>query len=152
MGYVENNLLKEEQVVFKTQHHWIIFIWPVIFFILGCSIFGSALKAGKDGAGLGGLGSIFILGGIAFFIGQLISMKTNEFAVTNKRIVIKVGLIRRTTLEMNREKVESIGVEQSILGRMLNYGTLIIRGTGATKQPFKHIADPIQFKKLVQEK
>jgi hypothetical protein len=54
-------------------------------------------------------------------------------------------------LELNLAKVESIGVEQTLLGRMLNYGTIVIVGTGGTRQPFKDIADPMSFRRAVNE-
>ena len=54
-----------------------------------------------------------------------------EMAVTDRRIIYKRGLIRRMTAEMNIEKVESVSVGQSILGRILDYGTIDVRGTGA---------------------
>jgi uncharacterized membrane protein YdbT with pleckstrin-like domain len=98
------------------------------------------------------MAGFFLLVGIIWFINALIRYLTSEFAITNKRIIIKVGLIKRITLEMNREKIESIGVDQGILGRIFNYGTIVISGTGSTKQIFKAIVNPIQFRKIAQEK
>jgi uncharacterized membrane protein YdbT with pleckstrin-like domain len=155
MGYVENNLLNDEKIVFKTKKHWIIFLWPALFLIVGIKIIllektlTPTATASNPSSSIGGF---FMLIGILWFVLALIDFLNNEYAVTDKRIIIKVGMIKRTTLEMNKEKVESILVDQSILGRMFNYGTLIVSGTGSTKQPFKHISDPIQFKKIVQEK
>jgi uncharacterized membrane protein YdbT with pleckstrin-like domain len=85
------------------------------------------------------------------FIAPLIAMSTSEFAITNKRIIIKVGLFSRYTLEMNLNKIESINVNQSVLGRMLGYGTIVVIGTGGTKEPFAGISDPITFRKKFQE-
>jgi uncharacterized membrane protein YdbT with pleckstrin-like domain len=98
------------------------------------------------------MAGFFLLVGIIWFINALIRYLTSEFAITNKRIIIRVGLIKRITLEMNREKIESIGVDQGILGRIFNYGTIVISGTGSTKQIFKAIINPIQFRKIAQEK
>lgn len=78
-------------------------------------------------------------------------MMTSEFAITNKLIIIKVGLISRRTLEMNLSKIESVNVDQGILGRMLGYGTIVVIGTGGTKEPFASIADPMNFRKKFQE-
>ena len=85
------------------------------------------------------------------FIAPLIAQKTSEFAITNKRIIIKVGLISRRTLEMNLSKIESVSVNQGILGRMLGYGTIVVVGTGGTKEPFHCIIDPMTFRKKFQE-
>ena len=88
---------------------------------------------------------------LTLFIAPLIAYSTSEFAITNKRVIIKVGLISRRTLEMNLNKIESVNVNQSILGRMLGYGTIVIVGTGGTKEPFAAISDPLTFRKKFQE-
>jgi len=75
----------------------------------------------------------------------------DEFVITNKRVVIKLGFISRKTLELNLSKVESVGVNQSILGRLLGYGTIVIIGTGGTRESFRRIAQPLQFRKKFQE-
>jgi uncharacterized membrane protein YdbT with pleckstrin-like domain len=72
-------------------------------------------------------------------------------AVTNKRVLVKTGMISRNTTEMMLGKIESIVVNQGILGRMLSYGTIIVRGTGGTPEPFARIAHPLEFRKQVQQ-
>lgn len=76
---------------------------------------------------------------------------TSEFAITNKRVVIKVGLISRRTLEMNLSKIESVNVNQSLLARLLGYGTIVVIGTGGTREAFHDIADPLIFRRKFQE-
>ena len=88
---------------------------------------------------------------LTLFIAPLIALSTSEFAITNKRIIIKVGLISRRTLEMNLSRIESVNVDQGILGRMLGYGTIVVIGTGGTKEPFAGISDPMTFRKKFQE-
>ncbi len=83
------------------------------------------------------------------FIAPLVARATSEFAVTNRRVIIKVGLVSRRTVELNLEKVESIGVEQTVLGRILGYGDIVVVGTGGTKEPFRRIADPMAFRRAV---
>jgi uncharacterized membrane protein YdbT with pleckstrin-like domain len=63
-------------------------------------------------------------------------------AVTNKRIIIKVGFLTKRTIELFLAKVESVGVEQTLLGRMMGYGSITVRGTGGTNEPFSHVANP----------
>jgi uncharacterized membrane protein YdbT with pleckstrin-like domain len=107
-----------------------------------------SFTAGRDGIG----GGIFfllisiILGGLRF-----INYQYSEFGITDKRVLIKVGLIRRQSLETLLTKIESIQVNQGILGRVLNYGTLIIRGTGGTAGKYNNISNPFEFRKKVQE-
>ncbi|NBX05048.1 MAG: PH domain-containing protein [Betaproteobacteria bacterium] len=88
---------------------------------------------------------------LTLFIAPLIENWTSEFAVTNKRVVIKLGLISRKTLEMNLSKIESVNVDQSILGRLLGYGAITIIGTGGTRETFTDIADPMKFRRTFQE-
>lgn len=88
---------------------------------------------------------------LTLFISPLIAINTDEFAVTNKRLIIKTGLISRKTLEMNLSKIESVNVDQGILGRILGYGTIRIIGTGGTKEAFPKIKQPLEFRKKFQE-
>jgi uncharacterized membrane protein YdbT with pleckstrin-like domain len=81
----------------------------------------------------------------------LIRHATSEYAITNKRIIIKVGLISRRTLEMNLSKIESVNVNQSILARLLGYGSIVVIGTGGTRETFHDIADPLVFRRKFQE-
>jgi len=81
----------------------------------------------------------------------LIRRATSEFVITNKRVIVKVGLIRRKTLEMNLQKIESVNVEQGIMARILGYGTVTIVGTGGTKESFSDIRKPLVFRKKFQE-
>ena len=81
----------------------------------------------------------------------LIDRATSEFAVTNKRVIIKVGLISRRTLEMNLSKIESVNVNQTIIGRLIGFGTIVVIGTGGTKEPFERISNPMQFRRSFQQ-
>jgi uncharacterized membrane protein YdbT with pleckstrin-like domain len=71
---------------------------------------------------------------------------TTEIAVTNHRIIYKTGLIRRDTVEILMDKVESVDVDQSIMGRLLDYGTVTVRGTGAAFKPLQRVAHPIELR------
>ena len=88
---------------------------------------------------------------LTLFVSPIIQRWTSEFAITNKRIVIKTGLISRQSLEINLSKVESINVEQTFFGRMLGYGTIVVRGTGGTQEPFPNISHPLMFRRRFQE-
>jgi len=85
------------------------------------------------------------------FIAPLIDKYTDEFAITNKRVIIKTGLISRKTFEMNLSKIESVNVDQDILGRILGYGTIRIVGSGGTREVFPNIRKPLDFRKKFQE-
>jgi uncharacterized membrane protein YdbT with pleckstrin-like domain len=81
----------------------------------------------------------------------LVEYVTSEFAVTNKRVIMKIGWISRQVLELNLHKIESVNVDQSLLGRLLGYGTITVIGTGGTRETFDRIAHPFAFRKAFQE-
>jgi uncharacterized membrane protein YdbT with pleckstrin-like domain len=85
------------------------------------------------------------------FIQPYIRLRTCEFAITNKRVIIKTGFISRKTLEMNLNKIETVNVDQSIWGRIFGFGTITIVGTGGTKEVFPDIRDPLMFRRRFQE-
>src|SRR5262249_5051227 len=78
--------------------------------------------------------------------------RTTEIAVTDRRVIYKTGLIRRHTTEMNMDKVESVLVDQSVIGRLLNYGTIHVRGTGVGIENLHYISSPISFRNTVLAK
>jgi len=147
MGYIEQNLMQDEQIRYSTKLHWIIFIFPILLIFIGICI---ALVFSLHSTALI-VGTLFFLVGILLGVPRLITYKTSEFAVTNKRVLIKVGFIKRHSLELLLQKVEGIGVDQDISGRIFGYGTIIVTGTGGTKEPFKKIANPLEFRKQVQQ-
>lgn len=122
-----------------------------------CMILGTLVGL-MFGAGIGALaGSVGIVVattlaslGIAVITGRL-AMQSSEFAVTNKRVLIKSGVLSQRMLEVMLSKVESVEVRQSLFGRLSNYGTLIIGGTGTTREPFQYIENPLEFRKHVQQ-
>ena len=89
---------------------------------------------------------IFALLALSSFLRAFIRRVTTELAVTDQRVIYKAGLIARHTLEMNRSKVESVDVDQTILGRVFGYGTVRVRGTGGSLEPMHNIDDPLSFR------
>ena len=92
-----------------------------------------------------------VLVGIFFFIWAAVIYWTTEFAVTDRRVIAKTGLVSRRTIEMFLDKVESLNVSQGIFARIVNYGTVTIRGTGATAEPIRGISDPLALRKRFME-
>ena len=128
MSYVTDALLRDERVVYTGEiSFWSLLPLIVIGFLL-LSIKGI---------------------GIIFWIIALIRYQTTELVITNKRVIAKVGLIRRRTIEMNVRKIESIQVEQSMLGRMCDYGSLVISGAGNPQTPIPDISNPMNFRRKV---
>ena len=129
-SYIENALIKDEKVIY-TGH---ISLWSLAHLIVLGVLFLAAW----------GLGLIFWL--VAY-----IRYKTTELAFTNKRVIAKFGFISRQTVELNISKVESIQVNQGILGRIFNFGTLVISGAGNPQAPIPGISDPMAFRRAFME-
>ena len=88
---------------------------------------------------------------LTLFIYPLLLLKTNEFAVTNKRVFVKSGIVRRDRLELNLNRVESVSISQGVLGRMLGYGDVIINGSGGNRSVVPFISNPTAFRSAYQE-
>lgn len=147
MSYVDNNLMPGETVSYRAKQHWIIFMWSIVcIFVAFCIFIGGGGEEGSISAGV-----LFLIFAAIMGIGSFISYTTSEFAITNKRVMVKVGFIRRHSLETLLTKVEGVQVKQGILGRILGYGTIVVIGTGGSKEPFPKISAPLEFRKQVQE-
>jgi uncharacterized membrane protein YdbT with pleckstrin-like domain len=96
------------------------------------------------------IGHIFLLGALAVGAVKYLDYATSEFAVTNKRIIIKVGFLKRRTLEMQVQKVETVAVNQGIGARIFGYGDIVVTGTGGTKEAFGHVSAPLKLRHAVQ--
>lgn len=129
-SYIDGALIKDEQVVYTGN----ISLWS-----LAMPIFLGFLLVWVYGLGL------------VFWLAAYIRYKSTELAVTNKRVIAKFGFISRSTVELNIAKVESIQVHQGILGRIFNYGSLVISGGGNPQAPIPGISDPMGFRKAFME-
>jgi membrane protein YdbS with pleckstrin-like domain len=154
MSYVEKNLMAGEQVVYRTSRHWIIFRRPILIFLIGLLLFlaGQFWKDQQEAATVGNYAfAVLALLAIVVAIPSWIDRLSSEFAVTNKRVIVKVGWVQRRSIETLLSKIEAIEVLQGIGGRIFGYGTIIVIGTGGTKEPFERIAAPLEFRRRVQE-
>ena len=159
MRYVDRNLTAGETIVYETRLHWIVMLRSIIEAIILILLAGGVLyytfngtAASTDQVHLmeGGAAVLLVLAVILLIAGS-IRRNATEMAVTNHRVIIKVGLVGRRTVEMLLSKIESIEVKENGLGRMLGYGTIVVIGTGGTPEPFTRIAQPLQFRSMVQQ-
>jgi uncharacterized membrane protein YdbT with pleckstrin-like domain len=138
-NYVDDNLMPNETIIKRGKMHWFVFVPGGFLFLIGL-IFVVATKSP--------LGSISILISLVMLVKAFIERISTELAVTSKRVIAKFGFIRRSTIELNHKNVESFSVDQSIPGRILNFGTVCINGTGGASAPIPRIADPLEFRKV----
>ncbi|HEX3097771.1 MAG TPA: PH domain-containing protein [Usitatibacter sp.] len=129
MSYIDDSLIPGETVVHRAHVSW----WSQ--------------------AGLVALGVILLVAviGLFFLLAAWIKVHSTELAITNKRVIAKFGFIKRDTVEINLGQVEALRVEQSFWGRMLNFGTILVSGTGGALEPIPSIADPLVFRRKFME-
>ena len=140
MGYIEANLLDGERVVYKARLHWLIFWKAPVVMAASVPLFQLEPRAGAV---------VFAIG-LLLFLPPLVAFASSEFGVTTKRVIIKVGVMQRRTLELLLRQVEAISVDQSLMGRIMNYGTVTLSGTGGVREVFHNIAAPLEFRRQIQ--
>lgn len=125
-SYVESALTKGEQVIYQGK----VSVWTLVPLVL--------------------LGFIFLAAyglGLLFWAAAAIRYFTTELAITNKRVIAKFGLISRSTIEINLQKIESIQVNQGIFGRIFDFGSIVVSGAGNPQAPIPGISSPLKFRR-----
>jgi uncharacterized membrane protein YdbT with pleckstrin-like domain len=145
MSYIDANLLPGEQVVFRTRLHWLLFIAPVLVTIVLLPVAWFIAN---------GTWSRFAwlplaLAALILLI-TYIRRRASDFAVTNKRVMMKMGVFSTRSIELLLNKIEAIAVNQSFLGRTLGYGDIVITGSGGSRETFARIQRPLAFRRAVQ--
>jgi len=135
--YVDQQLMPGEHVIYAASLHWIIFLRSFMWFAVGALLIPLAA----------GLATIAFIMAAWSFISALVRLLTSEFVITNKRLFVKDGFIRRTSLEILLSKIEGVSIDQGVLGRIVDSGTLIINGIGGSKQAFRSISRPFHFRR-----
>jgi uncharacterized membrane protein YdbT with pleckstrin-like domain len=150
MSYVQRVLQPGETLIYATKLHWLIYARAVGLLVLAAALAGLAAQTGTDLRMLvwAGAGALCAAGVIAGLVAAL-QRVTTELAVTDHRVIYKRGIIGRYTIEMARSKVESVDVVQSLTGRIFNYGTILVRGTGGTLEPFRKVEDPLRLRSAI---
>ena len=145
MSYTKSHLLPDETIKYRARLHWLPFLPAYLLgaFFVAVAVVGFAMETWW--LGIAGLAVA-----AATFVWIYLAKATAEFCVTDKRVVIKVGFIQRRTVETMLGKVESIGVDQGLVGRVFNFGTILVVGTGGTQDSFRNISNPLEFRRQVQ--
>jgi|SRR5690348_918030 len=149
MSYISHVLLPEEKVRFSTNVHWIKYVPGFLVLVLALVVYAWALRLETARTLVLVLAIILLAGAVVMLFIVWFERWTTEIAVTDRRIIWKTGFIRRDSIEMNLDKVESVKVDQSILGRIFGYGDIEIRGTGIGHEPLKTIASALEFRSHV---
>jgi len=158
VSYIDRSLVEGERVLYRARLHWVVLFWPILVAsaigALGVAflvvvVVPSLRPHGFSGA-LGVAGLLLFVGALAVIGSAIVARNATEIAVTSRRVLIKTGIVNRRTLELLLVRIESIGVNEPPLGRMLGFGTVVLRGTGGTPEQFDRIANPLEFRRQVQ--
>ena len=149
--YIDDILQPGEKVLYSTNAHWI-FYWPaIVAWIVAAVLLVLSRATATDGVVLLCLSAAAVVALVAlcWTFTAWFHRWTTETDVTNLRVVHKTGFIKRRTFEMSLDKVESVDVNQSILGRLLNYGDVTIKGVGEGRETIRTIASPLAFRNFI---
>jgi uncharacterized membrane protein YdbT with pleckstrin-like domain len=146
MSYIKSILEPGEIIRYDASISWTIYVPSILLAICAAA----SLAAGSISPQLGVIGvfaaTFFVLAALVAFIPAWFRRWTTEIAVTDRRVIMKRGLIRRHTVEMNMQKVESVDVDQTLLGRVFDYGDVTVRGTGSSFERLRLIGSPLKLR------
>ncbi|HSU07546.1 MAG TPA: PH domain-containing protein [Acetobacteraceae bacterium] len=152
MAYYTKVLQPDETVKEIGRMHWSIY-WPSVFFaLIAIAIFVvGEVVAVEEPQRTYCLYAAAAIGAIAVlvFLAEWLRRRSTEIVVTDRRVIYKRGLLSRYTVEMNVARIETVDVQQGIGGRIFNYGTLLIRGTGAGIEPLRGVGGPIRLRNAI---
>lgn len=145
MSYVDKNLLPGETVLCRGRLHWVIYARSILFTAIGLALV-VPWRGHYGEAWLPTVAAVFVAYGVLSAVPAWLAAISTELVVTSKRVVAKRGLIGRHTTEMLHKRIESIAVQQSVAGRLLGFGTVVLHGTGGGFESIPTIADPLRFR------
>jgi uncharacterized membrane protein YdbT with pleckstrin-like domain len=146
VSYIDGNLLEGEQVVYRTRLHWLLFMTPVLFTVLVLFPLAWFLSQGKWSH----VAWVPLALGLLLLLVTVIKRQSSDFAVTNKRVMMKMGVFNTRSIELLLNKIEAITVNQSFIGRTFGYGDIVITGSGGSREVFTRIQGPLAFRRAVQ--
>ena len=149
--YIDQILQPGENVLYSTNAHWIFYLPAIVAWIVALALLILSRATTTEGIVLLCLSASVIaaLAGLYWAIRGWFHRLTTETDVTNRRVVHKTGFINRHTFEIALDKIESVDVEQSIAGRIFNYGDVTIMGVGEGRQTISTIASPLAFRSAI---
>jgi uncharacterized membrane protein YdbT with pleckstrin-like domain len=148
MSYVDKNLIPGESVVYRGSLSRLPYGWAfgAIALAVVSAVFRNFFPVGHRWLVPGLLIGIAVV----LWLWAWMRVASAEFAVTNRRVMIKLGVLQRRTVETMLSKIEAVAVDQGLSGRIFDFGTITVTGTGGTRETFENIASPLEFRRQVQ--
>jgi uncharacterized membrane protein YdbT with pleckstrin-like domain len=149
MSYLDQVLQPGEKILYRTTVSWTLYAPGIALLVLAIIVYSAAHQALSSTLWANVLFIIIAVPALFLLAQAWFRRWTTEIAVTSLRVILKRGFIRRHTIEMHVDKIESVDVDQSLLGRLFNYGNITVRGTGSTFEPVRMIDHPLRFRSQV---
>ena len=150
MSYINESLAPNETLIYFARFHWlrkaVAYAALAVFVVIAMA----SLVLVQDWPGLLGAAVVSVVG-LAVFIAMMMPIWTTEIGVTNHRFILKRGWLRRATDELQLTSIEEVNLDQSVLGRLLGYGRLVLHGTGVNDIKLPSLADPVGLRRALQE-
>ena len=147
MSYIDRNLIDGERVVYRTRLHWLVFAMPILVTVV---VLLPAAWFLLDSPNWQGFAWVPLVVALLVLLPAFIKRQSSDFAVTNKRVMMKSGVMTTRSVELLLNKIEAIAVDQSLVGRMFGYGNIVVTGSGGTREAFSQIQSPLEFRRAVQ--
>jgi uncharacterized membrane protein YdbT with pleckstrin-like domain len=146
VNYVKRTLGPHERILFTTNYHWLVWLGIALLIAPAPAVAIAGYPFDAIGYVYLTLASIALLTGLVF-LERVIS---TEIAVTSDRFIRKSGLISFDAEEVSLDKIETVAVEQSVLGRLLGYGVFRVHGTGTGSIEVRMIDRPVRLRQQIQ--
>jgi uncharacterized membrane protein YdbT with pleckstrin-like domain len=136
--------MNHQKIVYQARLHWVLFIWPIVFFILSAWL-GIRFPSFHDV-------SIFLMVlGLLWSVLMWLTYQFSSLTIKEKQVILRTGILVRQTIDVPLSKIESIDIRQSIIGSLFKYGSLVITGTGGTRQSITYIARPLTCRRHIEQ-
>ncbi|MEL5892959.1 PH domain-containing protein [Bacteroides sp. GD17] len=139
MSYIQDNLQAGEEIKYKANIHWYIFVYPVILLLLGACLSSARTSF------IYYIGLLLLILGLFQLVKRVFIKLGAEYVITNKKVILKSGFLSRDALELILNKCEGLRINQSIMGRILGFGSIVVTTGGATNT-FNYITNPMKFR------
>jgi len=136
--------MSKQRVIYQARLHWVIFVWPAVLLLFGLWLSFSVPSFRE-------VGLMTVLISFAWGILMWLTYQFSSLTIKEKQVILRSGILVRQTIDIPLTKIESIDIRQSIIGSLFRYGTLLITGTGGTRQWMGFLAKPLTCRRHIEQ-
>ena len=136
--------MDNQQVIYQARLHWVLFVWPILF-LIGSACLGIRFQSFHQ------VSLFFMVLGLIWCGLAWLTYRFSSLTIKNKQIILRTGILVRQTIDVPMSKIESIDITQSIIGSLFKYGSIVITGTGGTRQSMTYISRPLTCRRHIEQ-